>query len=166
MPNGDHLCEHILKRGPHKGQPCNKNVSRYFENAKHCTKHILSYTREEFIIIMDYMDNAIAHNSIIEAEPQKKQCSYVFKKGKNKGKQCSTKTTNCFCSRHHKNLPLQFLIKPTNKTKKDFPEENNCSVCYEENSTFTKCKHNLCGACLIQLRKQECPMCRQELVCV
>ena len=38
-----------------------------------------------------------------------------------------------------------------------------CCVCYNESKAFqfkTHCNHNLCVACLLQLPKHECPMCR------
>ena len=39
-----------------------------------------------------------------------------------------------------------------------------CCICYKKKGIYiTKCSHNLCLDCLIQLRKIKCPYCRGEL---
>ena len=39
-----------------------------------------------------------------------------------------------------------------------------CPVCFNSHwLTQTPCKHSICLNCLIQLRKDECPSCRQPL---
>ena len=59
-------------------------------------------------------------------------------------------------------------VKKTTKkksVKKNAVENGDsmCCVCYNESKAFqfkTHCNHNLCVACLLQLPKHECPMCR------
>jgi hypothetical protein len=171
------FCTHILRKGPRKGQHCNKQISAITNSNIYCQRHVYINPPEHIEIIynqeslFDFLNNEInlinqiipENLLLIENQNEKKQCSYIFKKGKNKGLQCSVKSFNCFCSKHSKNLSSQFLIKPSKKIRKDFPDVNDCVVCYEKNDTFTKCKHNLCSCCLNQLRKTECPMCRQQL---
>ena len=42
---------------------------------------------------------------------------------------------------------------------------NECTVCFGEQwLTFTKCNHQICIECLFQLKKDECPICRREIV--
>jgi hypothetical protein len=43
------------------------------------------------------------NNNTIRINPALKQCSYVRKKGKNKGVQCNKKTFNTYCHMHNDN---------------------------------------------------------------
>ena len=36
-----------------------------------------------------------------------------------------------------------------------------CTVCHENTNNITLCNHHLCNSCNNQLRKKECPYCRQ-----
>ena len=39
-----------------------------------------------------------------------------------------------------------------------------CCICYEKSNYITKCKHYICSSCIPNLKKLECPMCRQEFM--
>lgn len=43
------------------------------------------------------------------------------------------------------------------------PLYETCSVCFDETSTFTKCKHCLCRHCSQHLKSNTCPICRTQL---
>jgi len=54
------------------------------------------------------------------------------------------------------------IIEETN-TIVDKTPDTECCVCYNDFGAFhfkTHCNHNLCLECILQLPKQECPMCR------
>ena len=39
-----------------------------------------------------------------------------------------------------------------------------CCICYESSGIYnTECSHNLCLDCLLELKKLECPICRNQL---
>lgn len=68
-------CKYIIKSGPNKGKPCNKDC-----NFDYCTRH----------------------KNIIDK--QKNGCKHILTRGKNKGKECGRKVkSNELCSIHCKN---------------------------------------------------------------
>lgn len=76
---------------------------------------------------------------------------------------------------YSKNLDRLFLKDDVEKFEKLYKAEllishrteeiTECCVCYEENSVFTNCKHNLCRKCHSDLPTKICPICRQFITC-
>ena len=44
-----------------------------------------------------------------------------------------------------------------------FGEFQQCSVCMENTTCMTKCKHMLCQKCACSLEKKICPICRRTI---
>lgn len=43
-------------------------------------------------------------------------------------------------------------------------EIENCSVCFEKNSVYSICGHNLCRICFTNLKEKKCPLCRYVFI--
>lgn len=65
------------------------------------------------------------------------------------------------------NLKNLVNFQVTNEPKYDNNTNglDECCVCYNDNNSFlmkTKCNHNICLQCIVQLKATNCPMCRQD----
>lgn len=60
-------------------------------------------------------------------------------------------------NRQNKKLKLENEIKKTSEIE--------CCVCYDNSNSFmlkTNCNHDICISCILQIKKHECPMCREK----
>jgi hypothetical protein len=56
---------------------------------------------------------------------------------------------------------IQFDKRSGSFTKNDDPTEE-CCVCLEETTTKTNCGHTICVPCWNQIKKIQCPLCRND----
>ena len=64
---------------------------------------------------------------------------------------------------HQKNIILGYdLYKCMEKSDNITTRFDECSVCMEECSTRTNCKHTICLKCESKLHTQKCPICRSR----
>ena len=88
-------------------------------------------------------------------------CQATLKTGKNRGKQCSYKAITDGCCRIHSKK------NAVSDPKKNFNDDTECSVCYEDyddrthRKQTTPCGHTFCKTCLSKIDK--CPLCRLKL---
>jgi len=59
----------------------------------------------------------------------------------------------------NKQLYLKCIKNRINIHNNQCPSE--CCICYENTRRVTPCGHALCSSCMDQLKKQDCPYCRQ-----
>ena len=43
------------------------------------------------------------------------------------------------------------------------PKLDKCCVCYDVNTIYTKCDHNLCRKCYYKIDNKKCPVCRTSI---
>jgi len=44
-----------------------------------------------------------------------------------------------------------------------YPKTDKCCVCYDVNSLYTSCEHNLCRICYYKIDSKKCPVCRTNI---
>ena len=82
---------------------------------------------------------------------------HSFKQLKNKRmKRKFSKLLSCFAKPKY--------IEYNELLNKGFGGAEECCVCKEETFSRTKCGHILCFVCRTNLRKKDCPMCRNSLI--
>jgi len=104
LPN---TCIYTYISGKKKNKCCRKRCAK-----EYCLLHqkIIQRRSKKFIKkqeIKQHEEQKIQEQQMITSTHNPLFCSYIFKKGKNKGKQCSTKklyNNSTFCKRHFKNV--------------------------------------------------------------